>query len=407
MAFFLPVLEAQVAPCRLEEDAATHWGLGRTHWKPLGAGHGAQKHYLQDQLVNSSVCGHGRIVPREHARHPVLDGESRLASSLWIDEPDAQAVLQQAQREGTVSGVEAAALSHFIANGWMVVDLGLGKDATQAVDQFFLDAWHRRPKELLAKHDTVHAGVPTPTSHFPADWVDPMTGLPRQAGTKILEAHSHSKVLGSLLSHPKLFRMVELILNDVAVATQSLLFSHGSQQGLHRDPWFVPTNPASTMLASWIALEDISPNSGPLAFISSSHRLPWSLLDGTGDILFADASPLAIEKHKRRLFQKVENKRLKVQHFVPRRGEAILWHAGLIHGGSDVKDANETRKSFVVHYDKLRNHPTKTTGFRTSSDVPVGGVKCERIHENHCMYAFLDPMLCDLSFPDLQGPSLG
>ncbi|EOD04575.1 hypothetical protein EMIHUDRAFT_221086 [Emiliania huxleyi CCMP1516] len=131
-------------------------------------------------------------------------------------------------------------------------------------------------------------------SHFPADWVDPSTGLPHQAGTKILEAHSHSKALSNLLRHPKLFRMVELVLDDVGVATQSLLFSHGSKQALHRDPWFVPTNPASTMLASWVAMEDISPNSGPLAFIPGSHRLPWKLLDGTGDILFAD--PYLLER---------------------------------------------------------------------------------------------------------------
>ena len=349
--------------------------------------------------VNSttSICGHAHIVPREHARHPILNGESQLASSLWVDGPDAQAVLQQAHRKGAVSSNEAAALSHFIDHGWMVVDLELGRNATRSVDQFFRNAWRKRPKELLAKHESVKAGVPTPMSHFPADWVDPSTGLPHQAGTKILEAHSHSKALSNLLRHPKLFRMVELVLDDVGVATQSLLFSHGSKQALHRDPWFVPTNPASTMLASWVAMEDISPNSGPLAFIPGSHRLPWKLLDGTGDILFADASPLAIEEHKRHLFQEVKDKGLKVEHFVPRRGEAILWHAGLIHGGSEVKDATKTRKSFVVHYDKLRNHPSKTTGFFPSMHASLASSKsCKRIHENHCMYAFVDPMLCDL-----------
>ena len=344
----------------------------------------------------SGICGHARIVPHDQARHPILTADSQLASSLWVDGPDAQAVLQQAHRNGTLSRDEAVALSHFIDHGWMVVDLELGKNATEAVDRFFLNSWRRRSEDMLAKHVAVNAGVPTFMSHFPADWVDPSTGLPHQAGTKILEAHSHSKALGSFLRHPKLFRMVELILNDVAVATQSLLFSHGSEQSLHRDPWYVPTNPASSMLASWVALEDISPNSGPLAFISGSHRLPWRLLDGTGDILFADASPQAIEEHKRHLFQEVKDKGLKVEHFVPRRGEAILWHAGLVHGGSEVKDATRTRKSFVVHYDKLRNHPTKTTGFLPSMQASTISAKsCKRIHENHCMYAFVDPMLCD------------
>lgn len=387
---------AALPPCRLRPDAAARWGGTRIRWRGLG------------NNTDAVGCAHDRIAPSKHARHPVLDDQSQqLASSLWVDQPDALAVLKQAHQERLISGDEAIALNHFIKRGWVKLDLELGSNITHAATEFMERAWQHKPQTILAKHDSVNSGTPTPMSHFPADWVDPSTSLPRKAGSKILEAHSHSHVFGRLLTHPKLFRIVELILNDVAVATQSLLFSHGSEQALHRDPWFVPTNPASSMLASWTALEDIDSKSGPLAFIPRSHRLPWTLLDGTGDIIFDGASEEAQTKHRDALFREVKKNGLQLQHFVPRRGEAILWHAGLVHGGSKVEDFSLTRKSFVVHYDKLRNHPSKSASLL----LPDGGQRdftCQNIYESNCMYTFPDPMLCgrqfdsNLPFRDLQ-----
>ena len=72
-----------------------------------------------------------------------------------------------------------------------------------------------------------------------------------------------------------MFRMVELIYDQPAISFQSLYFEYGSQQALHRDPMFVVTDPPSHLLASWVALEDIAPDSGPLAYVPKSHRLPW------------------------------------------------------------------------------------------------------------------------------------
>src|SRR6266516_4337125 len=71
------------------------------------------------------------------------------------------------------------------------------------------------------------------------------------------------------------FRFVELIFGAPAIAFQSLYFEYGSQQGLHRDPMFVVTDPPSHLLASWVALEDITPDSGPLAYVPGSQHLPW------------------------------------------------------------------------------------------------------------------------------------
>ena len=38
---------------------------------------------------------------------------------------------------------------------------------------------------------------------------------------------------------------------------------------------FVSTRPPLNLCAAWVALEDVSADSGPLKYMPGSHRLPW------------------------------------------------------------------------------------------------------------------------------------
>ena len=40
----------------------------------------------------------------------------------------------------------------------------------------------------------------------------------------------------------------------------------------------------------------------------------------------------------------------KTEKFIARKGDVLLWHGMLAHGGGTVKNQSLTRKSFVVHY---------------------------------------------------------
>ena len=63
------------------------------------------------------------------------------------------------------------------------------------------------------------------------------------------------------------------IFQDRALVLQSLTFYAGSEQAMHQDFAFVPAQVASQLTATWVALEDIHPDSGPLAYIPGSHFL--------------------------------------------------------------------------------------------------------------------------------------
>jgi hypothetical protein len=46
----------------------------------------------------------------------------------------------------------------------------------------------------------------------------------------------------------------------------------------------------------------------------------------------------------------VEARGLQPAHFLPRRGQAVIWAANLLHGGSAQADLDRTRWSQVTHY---------------------------------------------------------
>jgi hypothetical protein len=64
-----------------------------------------------------------------------------------------------------------------------------------------------------------------------------------------------------------------------------------------------------------------------------SHKLPYKTLDDTKDIILVAGSQGAIEAHKKDMWDQVKAKGLKKLAFAPKKGQALIWHAKLIHGG--------------------------------------------------------------------------
>ncbi|MCC5950891.1 MAG: phytanoyl-CoA dioxygenase family protein [Acidimicrobiia bacterium] len=183
-------------------------------------------------------------------------------------------------------------------------------------------------------------------------------------GYRIADMHGHSDLARKLYLNPEVMRLIELIYGEPAVAFQSLYFTYGSQQALHRDPMFVPTDPPSHLLASWTALEDTSSDGGPLLYVPGSHRMPWHETS-PGNIRLGrtvDKDARAAWREYRK--QQMKEMGLKVQEFVCERGDVFIWHAGLLHGGKKLVDPERTRRSFVVHYCTARNYTSRSTSVK-------------------------------------------
>ncbi len=123
------------------------------------------------------------------------------------------------------------------------------------------------------------------------------------------------------------------------------------------------------MLASWIALEDIDPSSGPLAYVPGSHRLPFYAFQPGKFVYDPTCMGDADVKAAMKFYDDALNASgLQTKLFLARRGEVLLWHSALLHGGGAVGDERLTRKSFVVHYSARAQQRSRDCAVRENGE---------------------------------------
>lgn len=138
---------------------------------------------------------------------------------------------------------------------------------------------------------------------------------------------------------------------EAPLAFQALLFQYGSQQSMHQDPAYVVTDNPLALTASWIALEDIREGSGELTYYKGSHRgIDVSFAKGKKTWTRHVDDQTGNASYSQSLVEECEKAGLKKEVFRPKKGEVLIWHSGLVHGGGAILDKNMTRRSLVTHY---------------------------------------------------------
>jgi hypothetical protein len=127
----------------------------------------------------------------------------------------------------------------------------------------------------------------------------------------------------------------------------SLTFKHGSQQEPHIDTPYFWTRPFNLFGGVWVALEDISPEAGPLFYYPGSHKYFNSEAELAKLHAESQSSPdLMFEK----ILQKVSGEGITKENVIIEKGDAVIWHPGLLHGGNRALDQAKTRFSAVFHF---------------------------------------------------------
>jgi hypothetical protein len=155
----------------------------------------------------------------------------------------------------------------------------------------------------------------------------------------------------ALALEPIVFDLLRHLYGREPFAFQTLNFAVGSEQHFHSDAIHFHSYPHGFMCGVWIALQDVQPESGPLIYFPGSHRLPYLSSRSLG----LDRDEVMGETHPQRFFesiwqQAVNEHPFDKQQFLPKRGELLIWHANLLHGGEPVQDRSSRRWSQVNHY---------------------------------------------------------
>jgi len=100
------------------------------------------------------------------------------------------------------------------------------------------------------------------------------------------------------------------------------------------------------MCGVWVAMEDIHLDSGPLVGYPGSHRLPDVDMQDLG----VPAEPAFYSHYERYVRDLLAALGYEPVQLPLRKGQAVMWLNGFIHGGTEIRDPSRTRRSMVTHY---------------------------------------------------------
>ncbi len=167
---------------------------------------------------------------------------------------------------------------------------------------------------------------------------------------RIQDAWSFDDDVRAIASNDAVLDLLNKLYGRRAFPFQTLNFPVGTQQGAHSDSVHFSSLPRRFMCGVWLAMEDVHEDAGPLFYVRGSHR--WPILSnsiigrrGFGSELRSAQDPFAKAWHA---LCKANNAKDEV--FLAKKGQALIWSANLLHGGSRQTDATKTRWSQVTHY---------------------------------------------------------
>ena len=153
--------------------------------------------------------------------------------------------------------------------------------------------------------------------------------------------------------HAGLLQWIRLLLEREPRVLQTIASHKGSQQPAHSDSIHMTTYPLGYLAAAWIAFEDIHADSGPLVYYPGSHRWPY-LFSHNVSISESEFQREGYRtyqaKYEPKIRELIAEGGIEPHYFEAQRGDVLIWHANLVHGGSPRHDLQRSRRAVVAHY---------------------------------------------------------
>lgn len=168
---------------------------------------------------------------------------------------------------------------------------------------------------------------------------------------RVAEAWQVNESVRRLAANAHVIDLLSRIYGRQAFPFQTLNFGSGSQQPAHVDLAHFASSPELFMAGVWLALEDVAEDAGELFYYPGSHHWPVFHNDHVGRAPAREDDPYADHDRLDRAWAKLrETYGVEPRLFRPRKGQALIWAAGLHHGGAPHRDRRRSRLSQVTHY---------------------------------------------------------
>lgn len=238
------------------------------------------------------------------------------ANLPWVESP----FFEEALKLKNLSGEQTKLVKDYHNNGYVVIP-GL------------------LPLELIdrVQHDVEKIGF------------DPTIKIKRRNEQRIQDFWLRSEAVKELACFPVILEILGVLYGRKPLPFQTLNFRVGSEQKAHSDTIHFSSLPARFMCGVWVALQDITEESGPVFYYPGSHKLPeynFSHIKADPKLPTYDDYP----EYEEFIGGILAVNGLKKEKFVAKKGDLFIWSSNIIHGGSPVTKEGASRWSQVTHY---------------------------------------------------------
>ncbi len=314
---FYPLLSMKNQAIFISFPFSDLYHMSLKQFKPL--------HWLYNLLHYRELKHNREAYKRHHVHKPLFasisskdfpDKESRA----WLDIGDSSVLAASKAEYASFSPVVQQKISEWSTKGYMILE------------NFF-------PQNIC---DKINTDIDQMLESRQLQFVN---------GNKLMFANKKSELIRSVANNAEVKNILNFLLDKEVVAFQTINFIEGSQQRAHSDSIHMTTYPLGYLVAAWIALEDVTHENGPLFYFPGSHKLPYLLNQDfnegetvlkLGKKNYTDYEDVLEDLVIQNGYQK--------QEFHAKKGDVLIWHANLVHGGAPIIQKGSTRKSMVVHY---------------------------------------------------------
>ena len=174
-------------------------------------------------------------------------------------------------------------------------------------------------------------------------------GHAKGIGLRLIDEWKNNDDVFKIATNEIILHMLETLYGRKPFPFQTLNFPVGTQQHFHADTFHFNTLPERWMCGVWVALEDIDDKNGPLVYYPGTHKWPVLWREHLGIDLHSTHS-IGQNKFDEYWSEAVAASGVKPNYFHCKKGQALIWTANLLHGGSKQIDSTRTRWSQVTHY---------------------------------------------------------
>jgi ectoine hydroxylase-related dioxygenase (phytanoyl-CoA dioxygenase family) len=289
----------------LKHFKPAHWAYNLLHYKQLLHNKRAYKKYHIHKPLIASISS--KDFP---------DKESRA----WLDTGDSAILAPQKEAFGNFSPAIQQKILQWSARGYMILDNYFSAAICDAVNNEI---------DSLVKKGKLHFL-----------W-----------NNKLMFANKKSSLIRGITQDAGISQLLNFLLDKKMVPFQTINFISGSGQRAHSDSVHMTTYPLGYLIAIWVALEDVHADSGPLFYYPGSHKLPYLLNnEWNKDSSFLSLGKNEYPDYEDMVEELITRNNLQKETLLAKKGDVLIWHANLIHGGAPILNKALTRKSMVVHY---------------------------------------------------------